>query len=224
MAATPSPWNFSSVRSQNDLNPRICSLFSLSNVHSFDTLLSSRAEPGGPLADRSTQLMDLLFEFGLRLRCRESRLQKRGSDASRHRTGLQSRFLRRFDSSKSVPGWTGRTQIRVTVPIKSRRGQVVKHHILWVTRLKPIIWQRLCTFCLVCGYGVGKEGKNRESETSLIQACSGSNEERRFLFDSLRLPPTQELRATGALQFGQSRSRFSSTLVTIFWRDSNSLS
>src|SRR5271157_2424713 len=35
MAATPSPWNFSSVRSQNDLNPRICSFFSLSNLHSF---------------------------------------------------------------------------------------------------------------------------------------------------------------------------------------------
>src|SRR5437016_3149853 len=85
---------------------------------------------------------------------------KSGFDASPHRTGLPSRFLRRFDSSKSVPGWTGRTQIRVTVPIKSRRGQVVKHHMLWVTRLKPIIWQRLCTFCLVCEYGIGKEGKN----------------------------------------------------------------
>src|SRR5271166_1584605 len=35
MAATPSPWNFSSVRSQNDLNPRICSFFSLSNLYSF---------------------------------------------------------------------------------------------------------------------------------------------------------------------------------------------
>src|SRR4051812_15194944 len=32
IAATPSPWNFSSVRSQNDLNPRIWSFFSLSNV------------------------------------------------------------------------------------------------------------------------------------------------------------------------------------------------
>src|SRR5215471_15223931 len=35
IAATPSPWNFSSVRSQNDLNPRICSFFNLSNLHSF---------------------------------------------------------------------------------------------------------------------------------------------------------------------------------------------
>src|SRR5215467_8045879 len=31
MAAMPSPWNFSSVRSQKDLNPRICSFFNLSN-------------------------------------------------------------------------------------------------------------------------------------------------------------------------------------------------
>ena len=32
MAAMPSPWNFSSVRSQKDLNPRICSFLSLSKV------------------------------------------------------------------------------------------------------------------------------------------------------------------------------------------------
>ena len=32
MAAMPSPWKRRSVRSQNDLNPRICSFFSLSNV------------------------------------------------------------------------------------------------------------------------------------------------------------------------------------------------
>src|SRR5450755_969365 len=32
MAAMPSPWNFNSVRSQNDLNPRICSFLSLSKV------------------------------------------------------------------------------------------------------------------------------------------------------------------------------------------------
>src|SRR5258707_13162113 len=31
-AAIPSPGNLSSVRSQNDLNPRICSFFSLSNA------------------------------------------------------------------------------------------------------------------------------------------------------------------------------------------------
>src|SRR5256714_12119751 len=34
-AAIPSPWNFSSVRSQKDLNPRICSFFSLSNFNSL---------------------------------------------------------------------------------------------------------------------------------------------------------------------------------------------
>src|SRR6266849_3118276 len=36
MAAMPSPWNLRSVRSQNDLNPRICSRFSLSNVNSLE--------------------------------------------------------------------------------------------------------------------------------------------------------------------------------------------
>ena len=35
MAAMPSPWNLSSVRSQNDLNPRMWSLFSLSNFYSL---------------------------------------------------------------------------------------------------------------------------------------------------------------------------------------------
>src|SRR5580658_243087 len=35
MAAMPSPWNFSSVRSQNDLNPRICSFLSLSKSDSL---------------------------------------------------------------------------------------------------------------------------------------------------------------------------------------------
>src|SRR5580700_10260091 len=35
IAATPSPGNFSSVRSQKDLNPRIWSFFSLSNFDSF---------------------------------------------------------------------------------------------------------------------------------------------------------------------------------------------
>src|ERR1700675_208548 len=35
MAAMPSPWNFNSVRSQNDLNPRICSFLSLSKGDSF---------------------------------------------------------------------------------------------------------------------------------------------------------------------------------------------
>src|SRR6267378_120543 len=38
MAATPSPWNFSSVRSQKDLKPRICSFFSLSKTHSFNPI------------------------------------------------------------------------------------------------------------------------------------------------------------------------------------------
>src|SRR6516165_6952219 len=51
MAATPSPWNLSSVRSQNDLNPRICSFFSLSNLHSLCgailELIGSSSRPPG---------------------------------------------------------------------------------------------------------------------------------------------------------------------------------
>src|SRR5664279_480689 len=35
IAAMPSPWNFNSVRSQNDLKPKICSFFNLSNLHSL---------------------------------------------------------------------------------------------------------------------------------------------------------------------------------------------
>src|SRR3954471_4143097 len=42
MAATPSPWNFNSVRSQKDLNPRICSFFNLSKTHSFDPVPAFR--------------------------------------------------------------------------------------------------------------------------------------------------------------------------------------
>ena len=45
MAAMPSPWNFSSVRSQKDLNPRICSFFNLSNLYSlFHPLLQSTCD------------------------------------------------------------------------------------------------------------------------------------------------------------------------------------
>src|SRR5581483_2045564 len=54
IAATPSPWNLSSVRSQNDLNPRICSLFSLSNVNSFDPVTVDQR----PVASRSAQVGD----------------------------------------------------------------------------------------------------------------------------------------------------------------------
>src|SRR5258708_4397770 len=37
IAARPSPWNLSSVRSQKDLNPRICNFFNLSNLGSLDS-------------------------------------------------------------------------------------------------------------------------------------------------------------------------------------------
>src|SRR5450755_4396629 len=41
MAAMPSPWNFNSVRSQNDLNPRICSFLSLSKSDSLNSGLAA---------------------------------------------------------------------------------------------------------------------------------------------------------------------------------------
>ena len=49
MAAMPSPWKRRSVRSQNDLKPRICSFFSLSNVYSGE-------RPSAGKAPRSNQL------------------------------------------------------------------------------------------------------------------------------------------------------------------------
>src|SRR5258707_1105251 len=48
-AAMPSPGNFSSVRSQKDLNPRICSFFNLSNVlllEEWPTVCTSRKKSG----------------------------------------------------------------------------------------------------------------------------------------------------------------------------------
>src|SRR5215475_6510325 len=48
IAAMPSPWNLSSVRSQNDLNPRICSLFSLSNALLLDRQLDTSDDRAGP--------------------------------------------------------------------------------------------------------------------------------------------------------------------------------
>jgi len=44
---------------------------------------------------------------------------------------------------------------------------------------------------LVCGYGDRKEGKNRGSEISLIQACSGSNKERHFPFGNFLIADRQ---------------------------------
>src|SRR5436305_9020924 len=44
IAATPLPWNFSSVRSQNDLNSRILILFSFSNVNSLETVASCSSQ------------------------------------------------------------------------------------------------------------------------------------------------------------------------------------
>src|SRR3954468_5322407 len=60
IAATPSPWNFSSVRSQKDLNPRICSFLSFSKTHSFDPV------PAFRLSGASQSRVHLRLEQGHR--------------------------------------------------------------------------------------------------------------------------------------------------------------
>ena len=77
----------------------------------------------------------------------------------------------------SQAGWGG-AQIRATVPIKLRQGQVVKHHMLWVTRPKPIILEPLCGLKMNLGVDQ-KGGENRESENSLTHDSAGINEKRR---------------------------------------------
>src|SRR5579872_399616 len=90
IAATPSPWNFSSVRSQNDLNPRICSLFSLSNVDSFEPVASRSV--GASLFAPSwlkKQGIELVYRKGsppgldaIRLRHTHPRLDRAGTNLS----------------------------------------------------------------------------------------------------------------------------------------------
>jgi len=65
--------------------------------------------------------------------------------------------------SKANPSLAGQggAQIEATVPTKLRRGQVVKHHILWVTRPKPIIRERLCSSG--ADQGLGSERRGDES-------------------------------------------------------------
>src|SRR5579885_2307064 len=90
MAATPSPWNFSSVRSQNDLNPRICSLFSLSNVDSFEPV-ASRSVGASLFAPRrpEKQGIEVVYRKGsppgldaIRLRHTHPRLDRAGTNLS----------------------------------------------------------------------------------------------------------------------------------------------
>src|SRR5579859_1478864 len=73
--------------------------------------------------------------------------------------------------SKANPSLAGQggAQIEATVPTKLPRGRVVKHHILWVTRPKPIIRQRLCSSDADQGRGSERRGMNRESTISLAQ-------------------------------------------------------
>src|SRR5712691_4813478 len=60
MAAIPSPWNLSSVRSQKDLNPKICSFFSFSNVYSLSRRHRSAGVP--PHAHRALPLEDGYYD------------------------------------------------------------------------------------------------------------------------------------------------------------------
>src|SRR5271170_5236633 len=61
MAAMPSPWNLRSVRSQNDLKPRICSRFSLSNVNSLG---QAAASCQWPVASCAAVYQTDTFAFG----------------------------------------------------------------------------------------------------------------------------------------------------------------
>src|SRR5580658_2880125 len=82
MAAMPSPWNLRSVRSQNDLKPRICSRFSLSNVNSLGKTAASYQWPVASNAE-----LRAVYQ----------------TDSSVHEK------LRA--APKAVPGWKGRPQI-----------------------------------------------------------------------------------------------------------------
>ncbi len=79
--------------------------------------------------------------------------------------------------SKANPSLAGQggAQIEATVPTNLNRGQVVKHHILWVIRPKPIIRQQLCSWDADQEPGSGRRGMNRESTISLAQAVLERN-------------------------------------------------
>jgi hypothetical protein len=98
MAAIPSPWNLRSVRSQNDLKPRICSRFSLSNVNSL--------EKQWPVASYQQPVV----------RCDDRQPVYQVDTSSAEMVLAQI---------NSLPGWIGQAQIRATVTVKSGRGQAI---------------------------------------------------------------------------------------------------
>jgi hypothetical protein len=87
------------------LNPRICSFFSLSNLHSLPDLFPSPLSFRGVERERDNE-EPLAFAQG-RLRC-SARWPNHLFDGSSQWTGLPPGFLRHLICSKFVPGWTGR--------------------------------------------------------------------------------------------------------------------
>src|SRR5579863_7875269 len=109
MAAMPSPWNFNSVRSQKDLNPRICSFFSLSKVQlqwSVASFQLDRTSAGSTGCDLAIQ---------------RPHAPVYQTDSSRRRCDTRDPF---FLFSLTL-GWTGRAQIEATVTAKTGMGQAI---------------------------------------------------------------------------------------------------
>src|SRR5215813_8973821 len=59
--------------------------------------------------------------------------------------GLPTRFLHARNSRALYPGWEGRAQIRGIVTAKSRRGQVIKHHIWYGPKRQLSICHTQCS-------------------------------------------------------------------------------
>jgi len=61
--------------------------------------------------------------------------------------------------SEPTQAGQGGALITLTVPTKLRRGQVVKHHSLWVSRPDHVILTSLCSSGLVYACGSGRKGR-----------------------------------------------------------------
>ena len=90
-----------------------------------------------------------------------------------------------FDSSNPSRAGRGGAQTSPTVPINLRRGQVVKHHILWVTRPKRSILQLLCNSCALKGFALEWRGRESESQISLARRSRECNGETRKQAESI---------------------------------------
>src|SRR5262249_36428467 len=126
IAATPSPGNFSSVRSQNDLKPRICSFFSLSTS-------TPSHDPSQQPHDGSLQALA------------GARLATSGwlnSLADPVTIWMPSAFC----PGAHLPGMRrAKARIAATVTVKSTPGQEGKPHILWVPRQDHVTLHTQCS-------------------------------------------------------------------------------